>query len=268
VSNQNSDERRARILTLEGGCNFRDIGGYSTGDGREVRWGRVYRTGVLSYLTQNDHSPLHALGVRTVCDLRRDEERTREPTLWPQHSTAASPRLLSWDDGERIPTIRSFASRRPSTAAGMFDAMIDLYRALPVWMGGRLRGIFERIASAELALIIHCAAGKDRTGIAIAVLLLALGVPRDTVIKDYLLTNEANFEEFIRPRYQAPPGADYLLLALPDDVRRVLFSAEAEFLIAALDQIDRELGGIDAYVERTVGVPESMRERIRAELLA
>src|SRR5208283_203973 len=136
---------RLRILNLEGGCNFRDLGGYRTLDGRELKWGCVFRTGVLSYFTPDDRRQLNQLGVRAICDLRRADERESEPTRWPDADT----QRFSWDDGSTPPTIRSIAANQPYTAAGMHAAMIDLYRALPAWMAPRLRGIFQRIAQGD-----------------------------------------------------------------------------------------------------------------------
>jgi protein-tyrosine phosphatase len=258
---------RERVLTFQGGCNFRDIGGYHTDRGSSTRWGKVYRAGVLTYFTPDDHAPLTQLQVRAICDLRRAEEREREPTRWPDTATNA----LSWDDGFVTPTIRALAADRPKNAAGMFDAMVALYRALPEWMAGRIAGMFEAIAKGHVPIVIHCAAGKDRTGIAVAVLLRALGVPEQTVIEDYLLTNSAgNFEEFIRSRHQAQLGVTdnhAPLLAMPEDMRRVLFSADAAFLQAAFEQIDQRLGGVDAYLATTARVTEEVRERVRRELL-
>lgn len=257
---------RSRLLSFEGGCNFRDIGGYRTHHGRVVRWGKVYRTGVLSYFTANDHHDLLQLGVRAICDLRRADEREREPTRWPDPAA----RALSWLDGEGAPTIRHYAAQRPNTAAGMFDSMIELYRALPVWMASRIRGMFESLAAGESPLIVHCAAGKDRTGLAIAVLLRALEVPHDTIIEDYLLTNSSgDFEQFIRGRLDARLGltdAHHPLLEMPAEARRVLFSADAAFLDAAFAVID-ELGGLDAYLETVVQAPHAVRERVRDALL-
>lgn len=261
---------RERIVSLQGGCNFRDIGGYRTERGLSVGWGRVYRAGVLSYFTPQDDASLRRLGLRAICDLRREEERVREPTRWPGTSPQSTPAALYWDDGATMPTIRGFAAGRPNTAAGMFDAMIDLYRALPEWMGRRIRGLFECIAQGDVPLVVHCAAGKDRTGVAIAVLLRALGVPREIVLEDYLLTNEAgNFEQFIRGRQDSQLGVTdthHPLLAMPEDVRRVLFSADEAFLHAALERIDA-LGGMDVYLEQTVGVSDSIREQVRLTLL-
>ena len=261
---------RPRLVALHGGCNFRDIGGYPTQGGATVRWGRVYRAGVLSYFTDRDHPTLHDLDVRAICDLRRAEEREREPSAWPAAEHRQRPAHLHWDDGSNMPTIRAFAANRPATAAGMFDAMIDLYRALPTWMAGRIGGLFGCIATGSVPLVVHCAAGKDRTGVAIAVLLCALDVSRPTAIEDYLLTNEAgDFEQFLRTREDTQFGLTDIhhpLLSMPDDIRRVLFSAHPDFLQAAFESIDA-LGGIDAYLEKTVGVSDQQRSAVLTELL-
>jgi len=184
-----------RYLRLEGGCNFRDAGGHATADGRTVRWGCVYRAGVLSYFTPADAERLSGLGVRAICDLRRAEEREREPTRWPVPDVAT----LTWDDGEDAPAVtRRFAPREPD-AEGMRDAMLNLYRALPRWMAPRVRGLFECVAYDRMPVVVHCSAGKDRTGFAVAMLHAALGVSADAVMQDYLYTNEVgNFEEFAR----------------------------------------------------------------------
>jgi protein-tyrosine phosphatase len=261
---------RPRLVALHGGCNFRDIGGYPTQTGGTVRWGRVYRAGVLSYFTDRDHDTLHSLDVRAVCDLRRAEEREREPSAWPAGANRQRPSHLHWDDGNDTPTIRAFAANRPATAAGMFDAMIDLYRALPQWMAGRIGGLFECIAAGSVPLVVHCAAGKDRTGVAIAVLLCALDVSRQTAIEDYLLTNDAgDFEQFLRTRHDTQFGltdVHHPLLAMPDDIRRVLFMAHADFLQAAFDTIDA-LGGLERYLEETLGVTAAQRAAVQERLL-
>jgi protein-tyrosine phosphatase len=257
-----------RILNLEGGCNFRDLGGYRTRDGRELQWGRVFRTGVLSYFTPADHAHLNRLGVRVICDLRRAEERELEPTRWPDAST----QHLSWEDGSAPPTIRTVTANHshPYTAAGMHAAMIDLYRGLPAWMAPRLRGFFSRIAQGEVPVLVHCAAGKDRTGIAIALLLALLDVPHETIVEDYLLTNTCDILEFTLRQYQAQLGVaagDHPLLTMPDDIRSVLFAAHVDYLNAAFDQMARDHGDMSDYLRKEIGIDEAMRSKVRATLL-
>lgn len=257
---------RNRVVSLSGGCNFRDIGGYRTRQGRHVRWGQVFRAGVLTYITPEDHQSLTPLGVRAICDLRRAEERAKEPTVWLDPAA----RTLHWDDASDTQTLRKYAAERPATAEGMFDAMLALYRGLPNRMSGRIRGLISSIVAGDVPLIVHCAAGKDRTGVAIAVLLAALDVPRELIVEDYALTNEVgNFEAFIRGREHAELGlADekHPLLAMPEDIRRVVFSADPRFLESAFDAID-ELGGFDRYLREVLKVDAEMRAQLCATLL-
>jgi len=254
----------ARTLPLQGGCNFRDLGGYRTRDGRQLVWGKVFRTGVLSYLTNDDHIRLDALRMNSICDLRRADERAREPTRWP-----GNVQLLHWDDGDAPPTIRSLATRHPNTPAGMHAAMNDLYRALPAWMAPRIRGMFDRLAKNDVPMVVHCAAGKDRTGVAIALLLEALDVPRATIFEDYLLTNATDFEKFIVAQHDSQLGLAinaHPLLALPEGVRRVLFAADAAYLTSAFDQVDRDHGSVASYLAYA-GIDAAQLARIREILL-
>ncbi|HTV96061.1 MAG TPA: tyrosine-protein phosphatase [Steroidobacteraceae bacterium] len=257
----------SRYLQLEGGCNFRDAGGHATEDGRTVRWGRVYRAGVLRYLTPADAERLSRLGVRAICDLRRAEEREREPTRWPARDVT----MLTWADGEDAPGVTRRLLPRQPDAEGMRAAMLNLYRDLPRWMVPRVRGLFECVAQERLPLVVHCSAGKDRTGFAVAMLHAALGVGAETLMQDYLYTNEVgNYEEFVRRRRGALLGVTdghHPLFKMPADIRRVLFAADPDYMRAALEQIDSEFGGLESYLAGAVGLSAQLRGRMQEVLL-
>jgi protein-tyrosine phosphatase len=256
-----------RYLHLEGGCNFRDIGGHATADGRTVRWGRVYRAGVLSYFTPADAERLSGLGVRAICDLRRADEREREPTRWPTPEVTT----LTWDDGDDAPAVTRRVTPRQPDGESMRAAMLGMYRSLPRWMVPRIRGLFECVAYDRMPVVVHCSAGKDRTGFAVAMLFAALGVNADTLMQDYLYTNEVgNFEEFAQRRRSTLLGVTddrHPLGRMSPETRRVLFAADPDYLRAALSQVESEFGGIESYLRQTVGLPEELLQRVRDALL-
>ena len=254
-------------LPLEGGVNFRDIGGYSAGDGRVIRNGHVFRTGVLCYLTESDGVRLKTLGVRRIFDLRRASERKQEPTCWPDTSVISH----TWDDGPEPPSVMRIAKGKEDSVGGMRAAMIALYEALPTWMAPRIRDFLKAIGERQTPIVIHCAAGKDRTGIAVATLLHALGVSREDILRDYLLTNEvANLETFWTSRQGTQLGVSDETQKLSEIAiakRRALLTADADYLEAAFSQMTREYGSIDAYLERALEVTPTARERLQEALL-
>jgi protein-tyrosine phosphatase len=153
----------------------------------------------------------------------------------------------------------------------MHAAMIDLYRELPEWMTPRLRGFFSRISQGEVPVLVHCAAGKDRTGIAIALLLTVLDVLHETIIEDYLLTNTCDILQFTLTQYQAQLGVaagDHPLLSMPYDIRRVLFAAHVDYLNAAFDQMARDHGDVLEYLRKEIGVDDGMRLKMQTALLS
>jgi len=255
------------FLPLEGGVNFRDIGGYHTHNGRMVRRGRVFRTGVLCYLTEADSLRLKSLGVRRIFDLRRTNERTQEPTRWPDAAVISH----TWDDGPEPPSAMRFAKANEMSPHGMREAMLALYEALPDWMAPRLRDFFKVLREEHTPTVIHCAAGKDRTGIAVALLLHALGVRHEDILRDYLLTNEVgNLEQFMTVRKAIQLGvgnAKHPLSEMDVERRRVLLVADPDYLDAALRHIDRNHGGIDSYLERALQITPAAREQLQQALL-
>jgi protein-tyrosine phosphatase len=257
----------SRALGLEGAPNFRDIGGYATTNGRHVRWGEVFRSNELSTLTPADEDKVAALDLAAVIDLRTVDERQRAPSRWSH----APPDIYESPQPTLAPVMHTILSDA-GTAAGARAGMIAFYQHMPDDYHEEYAAMLHRIASGKLPILVHCTAGKDRTGVAMAVLLRTLGVPRRTVVEDYVLT------ERLVPAPAAPkpvppgaapaaPAAPSPLAQLPPESRAALWRSDPAYISAALDSIDREYGSVDGYVRRELGVSESEVRALRAKLL-
>lgn len=250
-----------RIIDLEGVLNFRDLGGYKAADGRLVRKGQIFRSAELSGLTDADLAAVEALGIKAVFDLRSNEERAARPSRpWGDAWGEASYRLLSHDYSHSGANLGAMIRDLADAPDRLYQRMVTLYTSLP-WEQAQPFGMALReIAGGHLPLLFHCAAGKDRTGALAALLLTILGVDRETILDDYLLTQhffERNRKRFLR--YGSREGVDD---AVWDPVLRV----EESYLAAMFTALDAHAGGVNAYFDE-IGVNEAAREAIRGHLL-
>lgn len=240
-----------RVLPLQGATNFRDLGGYPGHGGRVVRWRRLFRADHLAGLTDADRDTLAALGLARAFDFRGEAERAATPYTLPgvvQHPLSIEPSVV-----QRMQDMVAAGSRL--TAEVTAALMRELYRALINDQAHRFAELFAQLLQADAPVVFHCTAGKDRTGVAAALILLALGVPRDVVVQDYLLTNQV---------FRHPPAAGS---DTPDDVLAVLWRVETGFLDAALQAVDADQGGIDAYLRRRLGLSDAALEALAARFL-
>jgi protein-tyrosine phosphatase len=257
-----------RLLPLEGGRNFRDLGGYLTADGHQVKWGRVYRSGTMANLIDSDYDLLQSLGIRVICDFRTSEEREREPTRWQAISNELDYRTRNYAADSNLR--EAFAKGTPDAAA-MRDAMMRLYGEVPYEHAESYRTMFKALAAGEAPLAFNCSAGKDRTGVAAALLLTMLGVPRDTVIEDYALSEKlVNYEaQYARspPIASSKPNPWAFIEKLPAEVRAPLLRSEPDYIRTALTAIEKREGSLDQYFERVLGISKAEQESIRSLLL-
>lgn len=241
-----------RLLPLEGGKNFRDLGGYETVDGRRVRWGRIYRSGVMSSLTANDYRYLSQLDIAVVCDFRAASERDAEPTDW----RAGAVEQLAWDyEIDTAVFVAAFADGMSETASA--EAFTGFYRAMPAEFADRFAALFRSLESDPQATTFHCSAGKDRTGVAAALILEALGVPREAVLADYALSD--TFVDYMADidanRASVDPEDPMAFwVNLPDEVLAPFMRSDPAYLAAALDQIEADHGSVEAYLTDVLGV--------------
>jgi protein-tyrosine phosphatase len=249
-------------IALQRAPNFRDIGGYRTTNGRHVRRGKVFRSSDLSNLTPADATKVDSLHIAAVIDLRTKDERTQLPSVWLRRPTDSyqSPKT------SLAPTMRLILAQA-ATADGARRGMIEFYRQMPDAYRMEYAAMFERIAAGDLPILVHCTAGKDRTGVAIALLLTSVGVPRQTVIHDYQRTEDLLPAPKTGTAQSAAAGgvarAQAALAQLPDDSRRALWRADPEYVQAALDSINREYGSIDGYLERGLGLTRAQIGQVR-----
>jgi protein-tyrosine phosphatase len=238
----------ARHLDLEGASNFRDLGGYPTADGRVVRWRRIFRSNHLGHLTPADIDVVRGLGVRSAFDFRGRDERVAavcgvaDITV---HSLPIEPTVVA--------ALRARLAAGSLSADDALEIMRESYRNYVRLNTHSFRALFAHLLDDHAPLVIHCTAGKDRTGFACALVLHALGVPDEFIAEDYLLTNRF---------YRRDPSAG---TDLPDDVRRAIGSVEASFLTAGFDAIRTDYGDLKSYLRDglALGVGErtSLRER-------
>lgn len=252
-----------RRLPLEGAVNLRDFGGYRTADGRAVRRGRLFRSGTLTHLSELARGEFQRLDVRLICDLRRPEEKAEEPTPFPE----GAPRRLEIpiDPGSALAMRQRLGSMRLSLQERI-DFMVAINHELARDHAEDYARMFAGLLELEEGgFLVHCSAGKDRTGFACALILHALGVDQRTVTEDYLLTNEAmDYEGYVLPRFATrfEPGE----IADRESVM-ALAGVRPEYLEAAYRAIEAEFDGVEHYIERAVGLDASARETLCRRLL-
>lgn len=258
-----------RRVELEGAPNFRDLGGYETEDGRRVRWGELYRSGALADLTPADINTIDDMGVELVCDLRSDGEVEEDPD--PELAGTESVRLPVLDESTDVQAITEAI-----LAGDLSDLSPELLvEGMPViatefpesW-----RTMLERLADdASRPTVVHCTAGKDRAGWASALVLRALGVPEETVMEDYLLSNEYLAESNAATLDQVRPivaGAQ----GIPEDEvdlsnLEAVLTVRPEYLQAAFDAVEEQYGDFETYLTEGLGVDQATLDALREQLL-
>ena len=239
-----------RHLDLQGASNFRDLGGYPTHDGRSLRWRRIFRSNHLGHLTTADIDIVRGLGVRSAFDFRGIEERAGAACGLAEiavHSLPIEPTVV--------------AALRAEFAAGSLSASVareimrESYRNYVRHNTHSFRALFGHLVQDHAPLVIHCTAGKDRTGFACALILHALDVADEVIADDYLLTNRF---------YRRDPSS---AIDLPDDVRQAIGTVDATFLAAGFDAVRADYGDLETYFTDGLNVGERERADLKARYL-
>ncbi len=254
-----------RIIHFKGTCNFRDLGGYLTQCGRQVKWGTVYRSDHLGSLTRADLKRFEQLGIQLILDTRTPLERQSRPNRLPKNN---APRTIHFpiEVGNRsIDELKRKVFFGKTDDLDLHDELIQNYKLGVSTHGKEIMAMIDLLCNTDnLPVLIHCNSGKDRTGIACALLLSALGVPRETIFEDYLLS-AACMEKMVN-RLVVKVKLISLLRADTLQLRNML-STRPVFLQAAFDEMKRLNGSPGAYLQ-ALGLTESMREKLVNNLCA
>jgi len=251
-----------RVLPLSGVHNFRRFGGYEASGGALVS-DRLYRSGQFSRATPDDHAMLDALNIRIVADLRRPREREAEPSHWPEREGV---RVLASDHaGHDEPPHLVFLRESDMSLDSIRTFMTQTYKRLPFDPGNQsvFRAGFEALAEAgnDDGFVVHCAAGKDRTGIFCAFLLMELGVDAGVAKDDYLMTNTAVDYDRLVPHY-AKMIRKGLGKEVGDKEMRAFLGVDADYLTAAMEAV----GDPRVYLREELGLSESVLAALRDRL--
>lgn len=254
-----------RLLPLERGSNFRDIGGYPAAHGKHVRWGMIYRSGGTPLLSDADLQAVRGLGLANLVDLRSSDERQLAPTRIqgvPYHAVGYSMNDI-------------FTAMRPANGASDVPLRNGsaLYRRMPAMLAPQMRVLFKELLANEGPLAFNCSAGQDRTGFATALILSALGVPREVIVADFHLSTQYRRPEFEMVKFDPK--------AFPDNAAARVFTqyrdnpAEAKpkplkeadgtaFISAALEEIDRTYGSVENYLAKVADLSPADIATLRA----
>jgi protein-tyrosine phosphatase len=246
--------------------NFRDFGGYKTQNGARLKKGLLYRSGDLSRATDADLEHISSLGIKTICDLRSERERRMEP----DRTLQAAPFTFFNIPMRPIIEYHGRSVRRLLSLMFGRERRIDYiaeshkaYREYATNYLPQLKELFCRISNPEnLPVLIHCSAGKDRTGVVSSLIQLVLGVSVETALDDYLKTND-NLGTYTEEIFRRISKLSYF--GVPWKIFMPLFDARSEYLRAAFAQVKEEFGVIDEWFQRGLGFSPEEHVALLAE---
>ena len=259
-----------RLIPLRGTDNFRDLGGYATKDGRTVRWGVLYRSGDLAGLTANDRTFFSHLPIETVIDFRNSEDRLRKPDRLPKGKAIKTVNPSVYDVAMSRRQYRKLLQKMGKedhseelliTLNRMYvtqftDTFALAIKALMVTQPVEPTG--DAMLSKSIpAGLYHCSAGKDRTGFMSALLLTILGVPRETIMRDYMASNYYRYSRIRRHARLAP------FIGIRSEVARALLEVRPVYLEEAFRTIEDEYGSVERYIRQGLGISEEEQVQLR-----
>ena len=262
-----------RHLDFEGLINFRDIGGYpalsATGTNLHTRWGKIFRSGHFAQASEHAQTQLHALQINTFFDLRSAREKEKKPNSFASHHQTQTIDLnLDPGSGESFKQGLTDISTEEFTAEDMANVMESINRSLIVDHSEQYKKLFAHLLSGiEGACVIHCASGKDRTGLGVALVLLALGVSEKTVMDDYMLSNKyLKVDEHLAKAIQ--DFGNQFSSSINSKALRPVYEVRQSYLAAALEEVKNSFGNIDVFFHEAIDLCSEKRQILQDHYLS
>ncbi|MEK4231033.1 tyrosine-protein phosphatase [Solibacillus sp. FSL H8-0538] len=252
-----------RVIALDGVLNFRDMGGYPTQDGRKVRNGLFFRSASLTKMTEEDRRKVQSLGIRTIFDYRDEHEATNNPD--PAIEGVQNIRVPAKGSAPfKMPSV----SQKEQTNLDFYkqvdaDTFAQFYAQMP-FNNPSFQALMKLIQEkTNLGLLHHCAAGKDRTGVGGALILMALDVPKETIMQDYLVTNNLLTTMVEKLAHTVSKNYSNLELTHFYDI----MSAKEQYLNAVFREIERRYESTEQFLEHEFAISRDMRKQLQNEYL-
>lgn len=260
-----------RVIHLKGTTNTRDIGGYQAGDMSTLRWGQIIRSDKLSKLTGKDFQKLEDIGLKTVIDLRTQKEHDESPTVWKGDNP---PQFFHFPVGDSnndwFTSQRKMMKKNRFTQEQSLEHMTEGYRMILDEGTSSYRKLMEVVLDeSNWPVLIHCNAGKDRSGVGVALILEALGVDRETIMEEYLLTNKISRIEdkavFLSKESKNSSRGNRFSKGTSPSAWLPIVGVDAKMLETFYASVDEKYGSMDAYLTE-LGVDQEARFALAASL--
>jgi protein-tyrosine phosphatase len=245
-----------RHVVLQGAANFRDLGGYTTKDGRQVKWGEVYRSADISKLTDSDMAELKKLNIDYDVDLRGHQESAQAP----DRLNPGMDYVLLPAGSDNINWMQEMSKIKGTQG----DSLMIAYYSNTQYLTDRYKPMFDKLLNLPdgQSLVFHCSAGKDRTGIGSALFLYSLGVPYDTIMSDYLASN------YYRKDINAQLSMQMVqYMHLSPEVAKSMAGVKKEYLDATFKAITNQYGSVDNYLKTQLGLDDEKIALLKKKFL-
>ncbi|MFC6095144.1 tyrosine-protein phosphatase [Flavobacterium qiangtangense] len=255
---ENAVNSEKRFVKLKKTTNFRDVGGISTIEGKTIKWGKIYRSDNLSKLKEKEFTKFKSLKIETVIDLRTEAETSEKEDNLPTETAYISIPIVS-DQGDLMGQMKEKVLRGEVSEEESKELMREFYSKAITENIPLLRASIQKIIGSENAILYHCSAGKDRTGIVTALLLSLANVDRATIVNEYLLSNyyrkskikstirKAKFLKIIRPKINTNVILNFM-------------SVDEIYINTMFEIIDNKYGGMDSFITNELKIDDKMRK--------